>query len=458
MRSDIVLRIDPRKIIFFLFIYYLCITNMMAVISAYFEYPVFGFLRPKSGLQAQILLEHMVLALTLFLILSKKINIKKFINSGTGCTFLLFIWMAFVALYSAPEVVKVSYSKYHSITTTIFGKGFVFLLIGLYIHLIDDLFQIAQTRRFFYTVVIIYFSCISLSVVLHPQFSLSSWYDVGIVSGPTGSRLGYQDVGDSTALLLLFIISRTKSSNVKLLVMLMGVYMIVAIGSRSSVLCFAVSAIIAQIIHLFKGNFLKKAFPLVVISLLLYISSLYVPSLNFFRNMSETHRFNPYNIVYDRSYIGRKYWQKVGLREIKKHWLTGRYMSEVVQGRPGTYIHNWLSFWSAFGLGPFLLSILLMIFVMRKSTVLFIHDTNSPIKEFFFMCSIFLIMSVTLARSYTFCYIWLVLSTFPMIHGRVSKESRSIRKRPVYTASQHPMSKNFINSFEVKKGKLTPKD
>jgi len=276
--------------------------------------------------------------------------------------------------------------------------------------------------------------------VLNPHFVLSSWYDARIVSDTTGVRVDYQSVGDSTALLLLFVISRTKRNNVKLLVMLMGVYMLVAIGSRSSVLCFAVSAIIAQIIHLFKGNFLKKAFPLVVISLLLYISSLYVPSLNFFRNMSETHRFNPYNIVYDRSYIGRKYWQKVGLREIKKHWLTGRYMSEVVQGRPGTYIHNWLSFWSAFGLGPFLLSILLMIFVMRKSTVLFIHDINSPIKEFFFMCSIFSIMSVTVARAYFFPYIWLVLSTFPMIHDRVSKESRSVRKRPVYTASQHPMS------------------
>jgi len=440
MRSDIVLRIDPRKIIFFLFIYYLCITNMMAVISAYFEYPVFGFLRPKSGLQAQILLEHMVLALTLFSILAKKINIKKFINSGTGCTFLLFIWMAFVALYSAPEVVKVSYSKYHSITTTIFGKGFVFLLIGLYIHLIDDLFQIVKTRRFFYTVVIIYFSCISLSVVLNPHFVLSSWYDARIVSDTTGVRVDYQSVGDSTALLLLFVISRTKRNNVKLLVMLMGVYMLVAIGSRSSVLCFAVSAIIAQIIHSIKTKFLKRAFILVAICSLFYISSLYVPSLNFFRSMSPSNRFNPYYIAYDKSYLGKKYSLKIGLSDLKEHWLMGRYLSEIVQGRPGVYIHNWLSFWSTFGLGPFLLSILLMIFVMRKSTVLFIHDINSPIKEFFFMCSIFSIMSVTVARAYFFPYIWLVLSTFPMIHDRVSKESRSVRKRPVYTASQHPMS------------------
>jgi len=38
-----------------------------------------------------------------------------------------------------------------------------------------------------------------------------------------------------------------------------------------------------------------------------------------------------------------------GLPSLGQHWLLGCFINEVVEARRGGYIHNWLSFWLAFG-------------------------------------------------------------------------------------------------------------
>lgn len=416
MHSISVLRIDSRKIIFFLFIYYLCISKILYLISAYFiGHDIFQ----TNSILDLIRLEHIVFALTLFLILSKTININKYINFGTACTLFLFIWISFIIVFSFYEIAQVSFHEYYVHTSFIIGRGFIFILLGLNFHLIDDLFQTTKTRLVFYAVVIIYFSFILLSALFNPLSEIYPWYLVGMAeSDKPNVVFGYIDISDTCALLLLFIISRAKSINSKLLIILMGAFLISLAHSRASLVSFIASGIIVYIIHFFKVNFLKKIFLSVVISLLVYISSIYVPLLIPQSKYTETHRFNIYHIANDESYISRLYWEEVGHRELKQTWFLGRCMSEVVSGRPGTYIHNWLSFWSAFGLLPFLLCVFLIIFAACKITKHFIKDANSPINEFLFSCSIFMIISIISSRAYTYHYIWFILSAIPMINHR----------------------------------------
>jgi hypothetical protein len=59
------------------------------------------------------------------------------------------------------------------------------------------------------------------------------------------------------------------------------------------------------------------------------------------------------------------FWQ--GLRSLEQHWLLGYFMNEAVEGHRGAYMHNWLSFWLAYGIGPFLLSIWLMLSLIARS-------------------------------------------------------------------------------------------
>jgi len=428
MGPNSIIGFNSKKIIFFLFIYYLCIDKILKLIGFLTGYNIFERISIARGL---ISLEHIVLALTLLLILSKTISIKQYMTFGTRCAFCLFIWISVVALLWFYEIVIVQglFGYYYSYTTSLV-LIFVFLLIGLNIHLIDDLFQIRTTKRVFYTVVIIYFAMIIVTAVTNPLAGADSWYLHGLNRSGSYDYICYLDFSDSSALLLLFIISRMRRLDAKLLIMLMGGFMLFITSSRTAFMSYIFACSIAYIIRIVKGDFWKNAFYIVAIILLFYIVRMYEPSSIVKSVLPESHRFHLDigDIESTRGYMQRMHWLKFGLRELEKHWVIGQYMSDVLRGTPGSYIHNWLSFWDFFGLGPFLLSIFIMIFVMYKTTVLFIHDTDSAIKEFIFMCSILTIMSVIVGRSYGYLYIWLALSTFPMIHDRVSSQRRSIRK------------------------------
>jgi hypothetical protein len=415
-----------------------------------------------SVILSLIKIEHIVLAFTLLLILSRKINIKRYINFGTSCAFCLYIWTSGVALlwFYKIAIVEELFSYYYSYTTTTIATSFVFLMIGLNIHLLNDSLQIKKTRVIFYAVVTIYFAMIIYFAFSNPLAGINLWYLVGINRSGSEDFFCYLAISDSCALLLLLVISRIRNLNIKLLVMIIGVFMLFITTSRTSLISYVFAVSIAYMIHFVKRGFLKNAVIFVIISLLFYIFAIYNPSLIPQSVLPESHRFyiDFENIKYIRGYEQRMHWLEVGLLELEEHWLLGQYMPDVVRGLPGSYIHNWLSFWSSFGLCPFLLSIIIMIIVLYKTTVLFIHDTSSPIKEFLFTCSILMIMTVIVGRGYGYVYIWLILSTFPMIHDRVSNQSGSIRKKLIDIPSTHPMSneRTSLNNLEVKNRKLTP--
>jgi hypothetical protein len=413
-----------EKIIFFLFIYYLAIDPILHLVNVYlFEGELFRLPTPLDIIS----LEHIIFIATLFLIISRTISIEKYLNFGTTYTLFLFVWIFFiiiVSFYGVVEVVKTNFWKYNYYFRLIICQGFIFIMLGLNVHLINDLFQIKKYKFIFYAVTIFYFAIILSSSILNPLSALYPWYLCGIPGGIYGSDaiVDHLYISDTVALLLFVIISRAKNINIKILIIPSGAFLILLSGSRATFVFFIVSALIVLTIKLLTASIKEKlVFVAVILLSISIISSINIGLAELPAQYLETHRFNLYEILNDESYILRGIFFRTGLRELEEHWFLGRYMSEVIEGRPGTYIHNWLSFWSAFGLVPFLFFIFMIIFVMYRISILFINDLNSTIKEFLFLCSIFMILSICFARAYTYHFIWFILSAVPMISHRFER-------------------------------------
>lgn len=108
----------------------------------------------------------------------------------------------------------------------------------------------------------------------------------------------------------------------------------------------------------------------------------------------------------DLSFQRRMELLEEGVKGIRQHWLLGYFMNEAVELGKGAYIHNWLSFWVSYGIGPFLLSLwcIIMLLVkcwqMRRRSLL----SLSAFGPLLFSC-----LAIIVARSYAWPYIWFAI-------------------------------------------------
>lgn len=109
---------------------------------------------------------------------------------------------------------------------------------------------------------------------------------------------------------------------------------------------------------------------------------------------------------------------------LEQHWFLGHFMSEVVEiGERGAYIHNWLSFWLAYGIGPFLLSLWLILSLLVKGWRQRRKDYTSLLA---FCLLTFVFLQVIIARSYIWPYFWLGLGfATATLHNNNRGEIRS---------------------------------
>ncbi|MGB9521151.1 MAG: O-antigen ligase family protein [Anaerolineales bacterium] len=96
-----------------------------------------------------------------------------------------------------------------------------------------------------------------------------------------------------------------------------------------------------------------------------------------------------------------------GLRLLEQHWLLGYFMGETVEAGKGAYIHNWLSFWLAYGIGPFVLSIWLLLSLIVKN---WCQRKRNPLALIGFNLLVFVLLAVSFSRSYIWPYFWFGLS------------------------------------------------
>jgi len=123
----------------------------------------------------------------------------------------------------------------------------------------------------------------------------------------------------------------------------------------------------------------------------------------------------------DMSFQMRGVLLKQGFVLLKEHWLLGHFMIEVLEIGRGAYVHNWLSFWLAYGIGPFLVSLWLMFSLLVRSWRM---RKLTPLGLMAFSLLGFCFLAIALSRSYIWPYIWFALGftatalSFPQGEGQ----------------------------------------
>ena len=422
MRALKVSRGDLRNLFFFLFIYYLCLDPLLMMGSAYFTHG--NILLDKSKLNVFVL-EHLIFLVVVFIILKEKVHVSRYLNFGSSCAIFLYALIFFITAVSYFDVGQFDFWTYFDNSSRILGRNFSFLLLGLNIRLLNEAFHNYKCKVILYCAVFFYLFCILLSTFLNPLNDFYPWYVNGMIKGGSGiGSLGYLHVSDTSAILLLLMISRAKSASMTLLLTVSGGIILILTGSRAAFLCFFPSCVIYYLIKTINYRLLGVSlFGAVAVFLISIFNSSDLKTSFLDYTDNKTNRFNISRIADDESFQWRKEQFGSVISEIEEHWFLGRYMSDALKGRHGTYIHNWLSFWSSYGILPFLLSVFLLLSALIKITMLFINEPNSQINAFLFLYSLFVIAMIVVARAYSFYYPWFILSAVPMIRQQSSQLS-----------------------------------
>lgn len=435
------IKLNSRKIVFFILAYYLCLSPMMYLISHHYTGDVqtinpFKFVVSKifpglPFLYNAIYLEQIVFFLTFILITTRTINTGKYLNFHSKRAFLLFILFFLIINLSFFDVGLIFFSQYYSSSTILICNSFIFILLGLNIHVIENIFLVQKMRVLFYTIVASYVALLVVSIFLAPNSEMYSWYLRGISKETLfkTAMFDYNYIADTVALLLLLVISQVKSMTRKVLIFFFGLFTLTLIGSRTSFICFGLAGILFWVLMLIKVS--KKTLLLPVALLVLLIVSTFIYSAfiaervteqygDLSLNPSGSYRFSFSKYKSDGSYILRGEIFDQRWNDLKDKWLVGRFMSETVEGRKGTYFHNWFSFWSSFGIVPFFLSVILIISSLNRSARQFLKDTGSPTNQLLLFWSVYIVIAITFSRAYNFPYIWFVLFGASMIDRKFS--------------------------------------
>ena len=121
------------------------------------------------------------------------------------------------------------------------------------------------------------------------------------------------------------------------------------------------------------------------------------------QNLTLIERFIAPFTESDLSMQARRELLHQGLHSLGQYWLLGHFMREVVEIGRGAYMHNWLSFWLCYGIGPFLLSIWLMFSLVIKS---WLQRKKNRLALLSFCLLIFDLLEIIFARSYIWPYFW----------------------------------------------------
>ena len=377
-------------------------------------------------LSSSIYMGQIVFFLTFFLIATRTINTSKYLNFHSKRAFLLYSLLFLIINLHFFDVGLIYFNQYYGVATIIICKSFVFVLLGLNIHVIDDVFRIKKMRNIFYTITACYVALLFLSIFIVPNKEVSSWYLRGISKDTLIKNVvfDYLYISDTIALLLLLIMSQVKSMTRKFLIFFFGFFILSLSGSRTSFICFGLAGISFWVLMSF--NIRIKTILSAVALLVLFIALTFI-YLTFAGeeaqmqygdrsiNPSGSYRFLVSNYKTDGSLMERERYFDQSWSALKDHWLVGDFMSDFVEGRPGTYFHNWLSFWTNFGIVPFLLSVILIVSSLYRSVRQMRKDSDSPTNQLLFLWAIYIIIAITFSRSYDFYYIWFIFFGSSMI-------------------------------------------
>ena len=374
-----------------------------AVFSLFFIYilffPLYKYLEYVLGFPSVNI--HAISLSILIYFLFKKLAINYFMQSKWDWfvhSFFLYL-LSIQALTIVFKIGLLPMQTMFSVFTATSIAYYSFYLIGRYINLILE-----------ETLLLLVMWVISSALYFYGWYiSQSTFIYFGDV------RFNYILLADTFALLSLMLIFQLNiNTMVRVLFVIVSMFILYLLLSRTSLFVF-IFAILVTLLY----KMPVKAILLFAIFFLLAII--------FVDQILEIQGLNRYLILFtdynsDKSYIARESFLDSGLSHLYDNWIFGEYLGEIRKGgEKGEYIHNILSFWSAFGVVPFL--ILIMFFIVYSFLVIknILRKNRSPFFLTVLSLSVFVLIETIFSRSYVTPYFWLIIGF--AVKGLVQKNN-----------------------------------
>lgn len=389
----------------------------LGLLSFYLASPVISYLvfwktLPKFGIT---LVFGILLVITfgsrLLLLLTGQLTLR---SSQHAMGYLLLIWISILQIVWFPTVQ--AQAGLEDFLTTV-----AFTFVGAWLAWLgaEALAYLTVKQRSRLIRLILFTTYLSLAfAILHGVVKGYTLYGIFLFAfqNPVSQEVyNYLALADSVSIvaLLLFTLSN-KTLWQGFLLYTITLLLLLFAYSRASFLGFSLAGLIFLILRYrarYKQKFLWGGLAIVTIALIAYITWLtfFETGGGFIIEKSRLilERISTLFTGRDLSLQGRLELLRQNLPLLEQHWFLGHFMSEVVErGERGAYIHNWLSFWLAYGIGPFLLSLWMIFSLLIKGWRQRQKNYTSLLA---FCLLIFVFLQVIIARSYIWPYFWLGL-------------------------------------------------
>jgi O-antigen ligase len=237
----------------------------------------------------------------------------------------------------------------------------------------------------------------------------------------TGETLyNYLALGDSIALLGLLMMGLFNRPTFRLAVLVIAAVALFFAYSRTSFFLFLVCSIFILFIGARNSQrFGLAALVAIVVSVLIAVAG----ESDALQPAIERMTVLLFNREADESYVARKVIFSEGLEYLKENWVIGRFLDEWWrEGVGGGYIHNWLSFWQAYGLVPFLASL----YLFGACGLALWKQLPNPSRSTGTAISLWMyaILAIITSRAYTWPFLWLAFGFITSVTYARSDENR----------------------------------
>ncbi|MBC7260536.1 MAG: hypothetical protein H5T63_00870 [Chloroflexi bacterium] len=318
---------------------------------------------------------------------------------------LLLVWVLLVQAIQAPGLL----ATFPEETQIVLGNTLL-TSAGLWLigSNLEPLFNLLVRSRAWKSILWLLYGGFAFAIVWGTAVGFAqSGHFIGLYRDPR-VRLEYLQISDAFALLTFFVAAVAERKAMRVVVLLLGGVLLFATLSRASFLFYWLVVGLRALLAPGRRRPLQAALLLAAaVTAVVVVLTVNVPP----------DAWGPYRMVEflrtplaDESVHARLGLLAEGLPRFSGHWLLGSFMAEVTQGAGmGTYIHNWLSFWEAYGLGPFLLSSALIAAIVYGALRVFGRHEVSKVQLCAAYIGMFCFFQVAMARSYVWPYIWLAI-------------------------------------------------
>lgn len=393
---------------------------------AYFALqPVYGLFRtyfdlPRLGL-GMIIVGLFTVWLFILLLTTSKIKLNnKLALSGTVLLLLVFL----IQIFSYPQAISYDMLRgkeiyFETITSTIIVAAFMWVM-GLTIQKMHRAWSLPKYRKICYGMYIITVAGFIYSI-MHNDINGANWVEnFRVIPAGPEFKVSYLLLADSFAFCTLVLGFWESNRFRKAIIFTLGAVMLFAISSRTTFYAYLLVLLIILFWKMSRGFKVFLA-AVIVMLLILYGGILVNVTTNKLESeygalgQGKMRMFNVLELQKDPSYVARQVLKQTGLETLRQHWLWGDFLGEVRVLGHGTYIHNWLSFWSAYGIIPFMWFVILSIILLKNTYSVWRKDPNNPLTSSVMALALMAFIEIIIARSYIFSYVWFAMAAMSQI-------------------------------------------